>query len=116
MCICIYTLVQVADTSLKVQNISISISAILDLFLCYNQAQNIINMSDELRFSIYKCSWTDKPLWFKKSLTIIETCANRELSINPFGVYTMNRSNFAKIINLSYSYYNVMSSFKKSSK
>ncbi|XP_075217542.1 uncharacterized protein LOC142322390 isoform X2 [Lycorma delicatula] len=71
-------------------------------------------MGENLRMMFWNCSWVAKPVWFKKSLLIMMTVAEKQLIVKPFGLYNLNLQNYSKVLNSAFSFYNLLKSFKKS--
>ncbi|XP_075236063.1 odorant receptor 10-like isoform X2 [Lycorma delicatula] len=75
-------------------------------------SQNLINEDENLRNTLYECSWINKPEWFKKSLLIMLTRTNKPLQIKPFGLYVINLNSYATMMNAAYTYFNLLRSYK----
>ncbi|RZF39708.1 hypothetical protein LSTR_LSTR003950 [Laodelphax striatellus] len=112
LCICLMFIVEAKEITLKVRHVFryCLVSAIL--FFCTIKCQKLKDKGQQLRDAVYGSSWTDKPRWLRKSLTVMMTMANKDMQISPYGIYVIDMSYMTSIVKASFTYFNVLSALK----
>ncbi|XP_075236194.1 uncharacterized protein LOC142333143 [Lycorma delicatula] len=107
----LYCLFQKNSVSRKEKHVM----AYLSSLTCYGMicvfGQQLINESEDLWNSITLCSWLNKPLWFKQSIKIFLIATMKPLKLEPAGLYRLDLNFFLKLLQVSYSYCNLMLQF-----
>ncbi|XP_039289233.1 uncharacterized protein LOC111064625 isoform X2 [Nilaparvata lugens] len=112
LCIFLIFSVEAKDIALKMRYVIRYCFVFGILFICTRKCQKIKDKSQELRDAVYGSSWTDKPRWLRKSLTVMITMANKDLQISPYGIYVLDMSYMTNIIKASYTYFNILNTLK----
>ncbi|XP_075235402.1 uncharacterized protein LOC142332711 [Lycorma delicatula] len=79
---------------------------------CYGMTcvmgQFLFNKSEDLWKAVCSCSWENKPLWFKHGIRMLLIGTRKPLKLEPAGLYIMDLGFLLKVLQVSYSYCNLM--------
>ncbi|XP_075236183.1 uncharacterized protein LOC142333135 [Lycorma delicatula] len=104
----------------EVSNKGKHVIAYLSTLTCYGMiciiGQLLINKSEDLWNAIALCSWQNKPLWFKQSIKMFLIATMKPLKLEPAGLYGLDLNFLLKLLQVSYSYCNLMLQFSNKKK
>nr|AXX83010.1 odorant receptor [Yemma signatus] len=92
-----------AATSLMMCILEVCIMAMLSFL-----GQRMIDLNEDLRFSIYSLKWFMVQNGVKLDLMILQEMTLRPVELKGFGLVTCNLDTFANVMNSAYSYYNLI--------
>ncbi|XP_075231461.1 uncharacterized protein LOC142330214 isoform X2 [Lycorma delicatula] len=82
---------------------------------CYGMScimgQYLVNTSENLWNAIASSPWQNKPSWFKHSIRMLLIGTQKPLKMEPAGLYVLDLNFFLKVLQVSYSYCNLMLQF-----
>ncbi|XP_075236190.1 odorant receptor 85f-like isoform X2 [Lycorma delicatula] len=82
---------------------------------CYGaicvMGQYLVNKSENLRNAIASNPWQDKPNWFKHGIKMLLIGTQEPLKLKPAGLYVLDLNFLQKVVQVSYSYCNLMLQF-----
>ncbi|XP_075235868.1 uncharacterized protein LOC142332988 [Lycorma delicatula] len=73
--------------------------------------QYLINSSEHLWNTIASSPWQNKPIWFKHGIKMLLIGTQKPLKMEPAGLYVMDFNFLLKVLQVSYSYCNLMLQF-----
>ncbi|XP_075231467.1 uncharacterized protein LOC142330214 isoform X4 [Lycorma delicatula] len=74
------------------------------MLYCMFQSENLWN-------AIASSPWQNKPSWFKHSIRMLLIGTQKPLKMEPAGLYVLDLNFFLKVLQVSYSYCNLMLQF-----
>ncbi|XP_039278480.1 uncharacterized protein LOC120350126 [Nilaparvata lugens] len=107
LCLAIFCIMKV-DLLFKIKYGFAFITVLVITFKYCELGQELENEGEKLRMALYTCSWTGKPSWFGRSLSIMMIQSHRVPKIEAFRFLTLNRINLRVIVQTVYSYLNLL--------
>ncbi|XP_075231459.1 uncharacterized protein LOC142330213 [Lycorma delicatula] len=82
---------------------------------CYGMicvmGQYLINTSEHLWNAVASSPWQNKPIWFKHGIKMLLIGTQKPLKMEPAGLYVLDLNFLLKVLQVSYSYCNLMLQF-----
>ncbi|RZF32021.1 hypothetical protein LSTR_LSTR007099 [Laodelphax striatellus] len=90
-----YCFYKTNDIKMRIMLVIITVLANLLLFYTCDSGQRMIDASERARESMYSFVWQNKPKSIVKNLFTMMIRANKDVHVQPFGLYTLQHRTFA---------------------